>query len=558
MKQQWWKSSVVYQIYPRSFMDSDGDGIGDLAGITQKLDYLTELGVDMVWISPIFQSPNDDNGYDISDYRAIMPEFGTMEDFDLLLAKAHERGLKIVLDLVVNHTSDEHPWFAESRKSKDNPYRDYYIWREGKDGAPPNNWGSEFSGSAWEYDAATEMYYLHLFTKKQPDLNWDNPAMREEVYALMTWWLDKGIDGFRMDVISNISKPDGLPDGVIREGELYAGGVDASAQGPRVHKYLQEMNRRTLAGRDLITIGETARVTPEDARRYANLDGSELSMVFHFEHVGLEAVGGGRWHDNRYRLSDLKAVFNKWQTELEGVAWNSLYWENHDQPRSVSRYGNDKKYWLESAKMLATCLHFQQGTPYIYQGEELGMTNTRFETLDDCRDVEVFNGYRQMVEEQGVSPQQMFRYINHISRDHARTPMQWNDSPNAGFSTGTPWIPVNPNYTKINAAAQRNDENSVFSYYQKLIRLRREYQVIIDGHFELLDPSNEELFCYTRSSQDETLLIICSFADHGVTYHIPQGFLAGSSQLLIANYSDCSLTQQITLRPYECRVYSKR
>ena len=426
----WWKESVVYQIYPRSFKDTNGDGIGDLNGITEKLDYLKELGVDVIWLSPVYQSPNDDNGYDISDYQAIMPEFGTMEDFDRMLGEAHKRGLRIVMDLVVNHTSDEHPWFVESRKSTDNPYRDYYIWRQGKGGEEtarkePNNWGSFFSGSAWEYDKETDMYFLHLFSKKQPDLNWENDKVREEVFSMMDWWLKKGIDGFRMDVISLISKVQSFPDGPAKEHSPYGDAGPFTANGPRVHEYLKEMNQKVLSKYDIMTVGEASGVTVEEAKKYASLDGSELNMVFQFEHMDLDGGETFKWNDRKIDLVELKETLSKWQRELDGKAWNSLYWDNHDQPRIVSRLGDDKTYRERSAKMLATCLHMMQGTPYIYQGEELGMTNVPFQGIEDFRDIESINAFRDLTG-RGMDEETVLRYIRYKSRDNARTPFQWD------------------------------------------------------------------------------------------------------------------------------------
>ncbi len=554
MEKAWWKESVVYQIYPRSFMDSNGDGIGDLNGITEKLDYLKELGIDVIWLSPVYQSPNDDNGYDISDYQAIMTEFGTMEDYDRMLARAHELGIKIMMDLVVNHTSDEHAWFVESRKSVDNPYRDFYIWRPGKeDGSEPNNWGSIFSGSAWKYDPQTDMYYLHLFSKKQPDLNWDNPKVRDAVFDMMNWWCEKGIDGFRMDVISLISKPEGLPDGEVGENGY---GDSGCANGPHVHEYLQEMNKEVLSKYDLITVGEAAGVTLEEAKKYANADGSELNMVFQFEHTGAGKDAHnryGKWDSDKMPLPEWKATLSKWQTGLEGKAWNSLYLSNHDQPRSVSRYGNDSREYREvSAKMLATCLHMMQGTPYVYQGEELGMTNVYFDKLEDYRDVESFNAYKEMTETFGVSHEEMMGYLKKIGRDNARTPMQWDDSENAGFTTGTPWIKVNPNYKEINAKQQVGNPDSVFSYYKELIRLRHENEIIVYGDYELLEPDNEELFIYTRTLGDEKLVVLCNFTDHDVA--IPAAVMAqipDDAPIMISNYVG---NMPAVLRPYEATV----
>ena len=550
MEKAWWKEAVVYQIYPRSFMDSNGDGIGDINGITSRLDYLKELGVDVLWLSPVYQSPNDDNGYDISDYQAIMEEFGTMEDFDRMLEGIHARGMKLVMDLVVNHTSDEHPWFVESRKSKDNPYRDYYIWREGKDGKEPNNWGSCFSGSAWEYDKTTDMYYLHLFSRKQPDLNWDNPKVRDEVFQMMNWWCEKGIDGFRMDVISLISKKPGLPDGYQAPGALY--GDSGCANGPHVHEYLQEMNQKVLSHYDLMTVGECAGVTIEEAKKYANADGRELSMVFQFEHV--EANGPmGKWTDERVQLKDFKTTMSKWQTELEGKAWNSLFLGNHDQARSVSRFGNDApEYRAVSAKMLVTCLHMMQGTPYVYQGEELGMTNCPFPTLEDLRDIESINAFHELTEAGKVNPEDMMRYIRLRGRDNARTPMQWDDSANAGFTTGTPWIMVNPNYTEINAKTEMEDPDSVFRYYQKIIGLRKKEKVMVYGTYQLLDPDNEKLYVYTRTLDNEKLLVICNFTEEEEIYSVPEEFSEG--EVLISNYHRETVEKEILLKPYEALV----
>lgn len=550
MERAWWKEAVVYQIYPRSFQDSNGDGIGDIRGITSRMDYLKELGIDVIWLSPVYESPNDDNGYDISNYQGIMKEFGTMEDFDEMLRTAHEKGIKLVMDLVVNHTSDEHPWFVESRKSRENPYRDYYIWREPKDGKEPNNWGSCFSGSAWQYDEKTEMYYLHLFSKKQPDLNWDNPKVRDEVFQMMNWWCEKGIDGFRMDVISLISKKPGLPDGYQAPGALY--GDSGCANGPHVHEYLQEMNQKVLSHYDLMTVGECAGVTIEEAKKYANADGRELSMVFQFEHV--EANGPmGKWTDERVQLKDFKTTMSKWQTELEGKAWNSLFLGNHDQARSVSRFGNDApEYRAVSAKMLVTCLHMMQGTPYVYQGEELGMTNCPFPTLEDLRDIESINAFHELTEAGKVNPEDMMRYIRLRGRDNARTPMQWDDSANAGFTTGTPWIMVNPNYTEINAKTEMEDPDSVFRYYQKIIGLRKKEKVMVYGTYQLLDPDNEKLYVYTRTLDNEKLLVICNFTEEEETYSVPEEFSKG--EVLISSYHREKAEKEIMLKPYEALV----
>ena len=555
LNKAWWKEAVVYQIYPRSFMDSNGDGIGDINGITEKLEYLQELGIDVIWLSPVYQSPNDDNGYDISDYQAIMTEFGTMEDFDRMLSRAHELGIKIMMDLVVNHTSDEHAWFVESKKSVDNPYRDFYIWRKGKeDGSEPNNWGSCFSGSAWKYDPQTDMYFLHLFSKKQPDLNWDNPDVREHVFDMMNWWCEKGIDGFRMDVISLISKPEGLPDGVPGENGYADSGC---ANGPHVHEYLKEMNKKVLSHYNLITVGEASCVTLEEAKKYASADGSELNMVFQFEHVGSGPEGNnrfGKWDSHKMSLPVWKKILSKWQTGLEGKAWNSLFLANHDQPRSVSWFGNDSAEYREiSAKMLATCLHMMQGTPYVYQGEELGMCNAYFDKLEDYRDIESLNAYKELTETCGVSHEEMMGYLKRISRDNARTPMQWDDSANAGFTTGTPWIKVNSNYKTVNAKQQTTDPDSVFSYYKELIRLRHENDIIVYGEYELLEPQNEELFIYTRTWNNEQLMVLCNFTDKDVV--IPAAVMAqipADAQILISNHVG---NLEAVLRPYEARVY---
>ena len=519
------------------------------------MDYLQKLGINVLWLSPVYQSPNDDNGYDISDYQAIMDEFGTMEDFDRMLAAAHEHGIKLVMDLVVNHTSDEHPWFIESQKSVDNPYRDYYIWRPGKDGKEPNNWGSCFSGPAWKYDEKTDMYYLHLFSRKQPDLNWDNPKVRQEVFDMMNWWLDKGVDGFRMDVISLISKKPDLPDGLV--GINGYASFNEPANGPHVHEYLQEMREKVLNNADTITVGECSGVTLEEAKKYARSDEKELNMVFQFEHMDVDADGSNKWTDKKMNLRDMKAVLTKWQKGLEEIAWNSLFWENHDQPRSVSRFGNDSSQYRErSAKMLATCLHMMQGTPYVYQGQELGMTNVPFHSVEDFRDLDSINAYHELVEDQKVfSKEEMMRYLRYKSRDNARTPFQWDDSENAGFTTGTPWIMVNPNYKEINAKAELADPNSVFYYYQKLIQLRKEKEIIVYGTYDLLLPESEELYVYTRTLGEEKLLVVCNFSENEVELEIPEEFRKGS--YLISNYETRPVENTMKIRAYESFVVEK-
>ena len=556
MEKRWWKESVVYQIYPRSFCDSNGDGIGDLNGITGKLDYLKELGIDVIWLSPVYKSPNDDNGYDISDYQAIMDEFGTMEDFDRMLATAHEKGIKIMMDLVVNHTSDEHKWFIESRKSTDNPYRDYYIWRPAKeDGSLPNNWGSCFSGPAWEYDKTTDMYFLHLFSKKQPDLNCDNPAVRQDVFDMMNWWLKKGVDGFRMDVISLISKEPGLPD----KGPGINGYAtfNVSANGPHVHEYLQEMRQKALNNADTITVGECSGVTLEEAKKYARSDEKELNMVFQFEHMDVDSdEKAGKWTTRKMDLRNLKKILTRWQKGLQDIAWNSLYWENHDQPRSVSRFGNDSDEYREiSAKMLATCIHMMQGTPYVYQGEELGMTNCPFNTLDNFRDLESINAFHELTEQGKMTEEDMMAAIGYKGRDNARTPMQWDDSAYAGFSTTNPWIMVNPNYTKINAKDQINREDSVFKYYQKLIKLRHESELIVYGTYDLILDDDKDIYAYIRTLGDEKLIVYCNFSENTREVELPEEFTNG--KVLISNYIDAKVNHKITLRPYEAIVIQK-
>ena len=561
MDKAWWKESVIYQIYPRSFCDSNGDGIGDLPGITSKLDYIKELGVNVIWLSPVYRSPNDDNGYDISDYQAIMDEFGTMADFDKLLSEAHARGLKIVMDLVVNHTSDEHPWFVESRKSRDNAKRDFYIWREGKDGKEPNNWGSSFSGPAWTWDDTTGMYYLHCFSPKQPDLNWDNPAVRQAVFDMMTWWCDKGIDGFRMDVISMISKQEGLPD-MPTGGAPYASCNLGCCNGPHVHEYLQEMRQKVLSKYDLLTVGECAGVTIDQAKQYANAQGTELNMVFQFEHVDLDGGDAvtGKWSHRKMDLVALKKLLSRWQNELDGVAWNSLYFCNHDQPRIVSRLGDDSPAYREiSAKCIATCLHMMQGTPYVYQGEELGMTNVPFGPIENYRDLESINAYRDL-SARGVMPQaELMAAIAYKSRDNARTPFQWDDSANAGFTTGTPWIMVNPNYTQINAKEQLDRADSVFRYYQKLIGLRRnspDKDLIVYGKYDLILPDHPQIFVYTRTLEGKKLLTVCNLSGEGAKLELPEELKGRKSRLLIANWPEApAVPADMTLEPWQAAVW---
>ncbi len=552
-KEPWWKRSVVYQIYPRSFMDSNGDGIGDLPGIISKLDYLQRLGVDVIWLSPVFDSPNDDNGYDIRDYRTILEEFGTMEDFDRLIQEADARGLRIVMDLVVNHTSDEHAWFVESKSSKDSKYRDYYIWKEGKNDQPPNNWGSVFSGSAWEKDEVTESYYLHLFSKKQPDLNWENNALRDDIYEMMTYWLDKGIGGFRMDVINFISKVEGLPDGKVNPGQAYGDGSPYFINGPKIHTHLKEMNERVLQNYDVLTVGEMPGATPKDAQLYTNPANKEVNMVFTFEHMDIDSGPFEKWDVKPLDLVALKQNFQKWQHALHEVGWNSLYWNNHDQPRIVSRFGNDQEFRVTSAKMLAICLHMLQGTPYIYQGEELGMTNIKFDRIEDYKDIETINMYNSKIE-QGVLEKDIMRGIYAKGRDNARTPIQWTKD--GGFTTGIPWIQMNPNTNEINVDQALADKTSVFYTYQKLIELRKEHDIITYGSFHLLLPNNPSLFVYKRKTEKEEWLVITNFSDNTEKLEWTSCEVDGlDGKVIIANYDSQELGEQgMNVRPYEALV----
>ncbi|AIQ46150.1 oligo-1,6-glucosidase [Paenibacillus sp. FSL R7-0273] len=558
MNRAFWKEAVVYQIYPRSYQDSNGDGIGDLRGIISRLDYLKKLGVDVVWLSPVYKSPNDDNGYDISDYEDIMDEFGTLQDWEELLAGLHERGIKLMMDLVINHSSDEHAWFVESRSSKDNPYRDYYIWRPGgPEGELPNNWSSIFSGPAWELDEKTGEYYLHLFSRKQPDLNWENPKLREALYKMMTFWLDKGVDGLRMDVINMISKVDGLPSvkGDGAEPARLAGGGEYYMNGPRVHEYLQEMNREVLSKYDVMTVGETPGASVEDAILYTAEDRKELQMVFQFEHMDIDSGPGGKWEVTPWSLKGLRDILHKWQVGLAEQGWNSLYLNNHDQPRMVSRFGHDGEYRVQSAKMLATLLHTLKGTPYIYQGEEIGMTNVKFPVLEDYKDIEILNMYREKVTEGGGDHDTILNAIHAKGRDNARTPMQWDDTANAGFTEGTPWLKVNPNYKDINVEQALADSDSIFYYYQQLIALRKENLIMSYGEYELLLPEHEYIYAYTRTLDDEKWLVLLNFSDVPQLVELPQE-LASVTGTVISNYPDePAANVRETLRPYEARVY---
>lgn len=534
---KWWKETVVYQIYPRSFQDRNGDGIGDLKGIVSRLDYLQELGIGAIWLSPVCKSPQDDYGYDISDYQDIDPMFGSLEDMETLILEAKKRDIRIIMDLVLNHTSDEHPWFQEAKKGKDNPYHDYYVWRDGVEGTPPNDLGSTFGGSAWEWVPEIGQYYLHLFSIKQPDLNWQNPKVRQEIYNMINWWIDKGVGGFRLDVIDLIGKE---PDSKI------------TGNGPNLHQYIRELSKETFQkAEDLLTVGETWGATPEIAKLYSNPDGSEFSMVFQFEHISLdEQEGKGKWDLKPLDVMALKKVLSKWQTELKGDAWNSLFWNNHDLPRIVSRWGNDGEFRVESAKMLATLLHGMQGTPYIYQGEELGMTNVQY-SIEDYRDIELLNFYKERMGK-GYPEQSVMESIYAKGRDNARTPMQWDTSDNAGFTQGEPWIKVNPNYKRIHAEDSLNNPESIFHYYRKLIQLRKDHEVIVYGDYELIFPENPDVFAYTRTLNGSTILVVCNFQVY--TTELPlQEQLTGSNQLLISNYT--GELSESKLRPYEARMY---
>ena len=541
MEKKWWHDSVVYQIYPRSFKDSNNDGIGDLKGIISKLDYLKDLGIDVIWLSPVYKSPNVDNGYDISDYCDIMDEFGTMEDMKTLINEANTRDIKIIMDLVVNHTSDEHMWFKEAVKSKDNPYRDFFVWRDPVNGGVPNELKSNFGGSAWTLEETTGQYYLHLHDKRQPDLNWENENLRKEIYKMMNFWLDLGIKGFRMDVIELIAKE---PDKLITQ------------NGPKLHDYIQEMYRETFGKYDVLTVGETWGATPEIGKLYSDPKRNELSMVFQFEVISLDKKQGKRkWDLAPLDFIAFKDTFRKWQVELYDKGWNSLFGNNHDLPRMVSRWGNDKEYRVESAKMLATMLHMQQGTPYIYQGEEIGMTNVKFPSINDYNDIEGLNMYKERIA-LGYSEKEVMESLYAKGRDNARTPMQWDDSENAGFTKGKPWLGINENYKYINVEKDKNSENSIFEYYKKLIKLRKEENVIKYGTFELLLKEHKEVFVYTRSYDNENLLVICNFYGNNITIDLGQEFKGRKAEILISNYNNNnSLSPNIKLKPYETIVY---
>ncbi|MCZ0701738.1 glycosidase [Natronobacillus azotifigens] len=549
MNRKWWKEAVAYQVYPRSFQDSNGDGIGDIQGIIQRLDYLKELGIDVIWVSPIYQSPNDDNGYDISDYQAIMDEFGTMEDFDQLLVETHNRGMKLIMDLVINHTSDEHPWFVESRCSKDNPYRDYYVWHPGKNGEEPNNWESIFSGSAWEFDEKTEEYYLHVFSTKQPDLNWENPNVRESLYEMVNWWLDKGIDGFRVDAISHIKKEPGFPDMPNPYGKKYVPSFQGHMNRPGIDRFLTEFANKTIRNYDVMTVGEANGVTLEDAGQWVGEDNGYFNMIFQFEHLDLwgKNVSGG------LDLSALKQTLTKWQTGLDGTGWNALFLENHDQPRSVSTWGNDNGLRKTSAKALATLYFLMQGTPFIYQGQEIGMTNVQFETIEEYNDVAMKNLYK-MERAIGKSHEDIMNIIWKNGRDNSRTPMQWSSEPQAGFTTGTPWLKVNPNYPDINVKQNVEDPNSIYHYYKKMITLRKKTPTLIYGSYRLVAKDHEQVYAYTRSDQTGAFIIIVNMFAQQTSFTLPTDLTVDTLEL--SNYQiDNEFAREFQLRPYEARVY---
>jgi oligo-1,6-glucosidase len=568
IEHQWWKSAVVYQVWPRSFADSDGDGVGDLAGLISRLDYLATLGVDVVWLSPVYPSPQDDMGYDISDYQDIDPLFGTLEQFDALLAGLHERGMKLIIDVVVNHTSDEHPWFVESRSSRDDPKRDWYWWRPprpgataGEPGAEPNNWRSFFHEPAWEHDAPTGEYYLHLFSRKQPDLNWENPQVRQAIHAMLRWWLDRGVDGFRMDVINMISKDPALPDGWVPPGEVLGHGFPHFLYGPRIHTYLQEMHTAVFGDRedDYLVVGEMPGVTVEQARLYTDPTRGEVDMVFTFEHVGLDYGEHGKYDVRPFDLRDLKASFGRWQAGLTEVGWNSLYWNNHDQPRAVSRFGDDGEHRVRSAKALATLLHLHRGTPFVYQGEELGMTNYPFSSIDEVVDIEGVNFAREALGA-GQSQQSVLAALRAHSRDNARTPMQWDAGPNAGFTTGTPWLPVNPNHVEVNAAAALADPESVFHHYRRLIEMRRSEPVVAEGSFHLLLPDDPQVYAFIRRLGATQLLVLVNVSGQPAWADVPDGVSWARAETVLGG-PDPALPpvpvdeqRGIGLQPWEQRV----
>lgn len=545
----WKKKAIVYEAYVQSFNDSDGDGIGDLPGLIEKLDYIKNLGANVIWLTPIFKSPLVDNGYDIADYEDINPIYGSMNDFKKLLQQAHERDLKIVMDLVVNHTSDQHKWFKESKKNRNNKYSDYYIWRDPKeDGSAPTNLGSAFGGSAWTYVPERNQYYLHLFAKQQPDLNWNNPQVRNDIYHMMKFWLDMGVDGFRMDSISFISKPSKFEDAPLEDNKEYGAYYYGSANGPHIHEYLREMNQKVLSKYDVISIGETPHTTAREARLFVEPDRHELDMVFQFEHMHVDYGEFGRYSDITFKMSDLRNSMTSWQNDL---SWNSNYLGNHDQPRIVSRFGNDLKYRRESAKMLAMVSLLQKGTPFIFQGEEIGMTNLHIKNIDELKDLEAHNIY-SFLKSKGISDKDALKMVNRKTRDNARTPMQWNKEQNAGFSSGNPWIEVNPNYLEINVKKDLQDPNSIYRFYQKLLKLRNNNQVLLDGNYDLITPEDSAIFAYTRSSDKDKVVIICSFVPYKVKYELPEDFV-NKNKVILSNYDDREdmASNTIYLRPYE-------
>lgn len=545
MEKNWWKEAVAYQVYPRSFNDSNNDGIGDLPGMVEKLDYLKDLGIDVIWLSPMYKSPNDDNGYDISDYQDIMEEFGTMEDFNHLLSEVHKRGMKLILDLVVNHTSDEHPWFIESRSSKDNPKRDWYIWADPKpDGSEPNNWESIFNGSTWEYDDTTKQYYFHLFSKKQPDLNWSNPDVREAVFKMMNWWFEKGIDGFRVDAITHIKKTFEAGDLPVPKGKQYAPAFDVDMNQPGIQDWLQEMKDKSLSHYDIMTVGEANGVNPDNAKEWVGEKEGKFNMIFQFEHLGLWSTG-----DSKFDVLSYKNVLNRWQKQLEGIGWNALFIENHDQPRRVSTWGDDKKYWFESATSHAVVYFLQQGTPFIYQGQEIGMTNYPFESIETFNDVAVKTEY-QIVKSQGGDVNQLLDKYKMENRDNSRTPMQWTNEVNGGFTEGTPWFPVNPNYKTINVAQQSENSDSVLNFYKRLIKIKKSDDIYTYGEFNLIDDANENIFAYTRKLNNKTVLVAGNLTDHVASLNLP--FEVEPSQIKLHNYkNDLDITN---MRPFEAFV----
>ena len=550
MKKIWWKEAVGYQIYPRSFNDSNGDGIGDLNGIISKLDYLKDLGIDVIWICPMYKSPNDDNGYDISDYQDIMNDFGTMDDFDQLLKEVHKRKMKLIIDLVVNHTSDEHKWFIESKSSKDNPKRDWYIWREGKDGKEPNNWESIFKGSVWEYDNNTEEYFLHLFTKRQPDLNWENKELREAVYKMINWWLDKGIDGFRVDAISHIKKEEGLIDMDNPQGLEYVESFEKHMNVNGIHKYLKELKEKTFDNYDIMTVGEANGVDADEADLWVGEENGKFNMIFQFEHFHL----WGAESENTFNVKNYKKVLTKWQKALEGKGWNALYIENHDIPRVISTWGNDREYLRECATAFGLMYFMQQGTPFIYQGQEIGMTNVKFDSIYDYNDVKGINIYKEKIE-QGLSKEEALKYVWSVSRDNSRTPMQWDNSNNAGFTDGTPWINVNDNYKTINVNNQINDENSILNFYKNMIRIRKENETLVYGSYDLILDEDDKIYAYIRTMGDEKFIVIVNLSHDEVKYSYEEKL--NYSKLLLSNYKveAHDIINEFILKPYEARLY---